>query len=206
MKNVLIINAHQHYPDISPGRLTRYLVEVIADTLQGQGFAVRHSHIDSGYDVQEELDKHLWADVIILQAPVNWFGAPWKHKKYLDEVFNAGLAQQSLIATDGRSRHDPSRQYGTGGLMQGKSFMMSLTWNAPAAAFGDPNQVLYQGKTDHDAFLHIAACYRFCGAAIVPTHSCFDVMKNPDIAADVKRLKAHLATHFAASNITTQAG
>jgi putative NADPH-quinone reductase len=29
---------------------------------------------------------------------VNWFSAPWIYKKYVDEVFNVGLAKEVLLA------------------------------------------------------------------------------------------------------------
>lgn len=196
MANVLIINAHHYYEGWSTGRLNAYLAEIIQEEMQKKGYQVQSTRIDQGYDVAEEVEKHLWADVIILQTPVNWFGAPWIHKKYLDEVFNAGLQQQSLIVDDGRSRTDPHRQYGMGGKMQGKRFMMSLTWNAPAEAFGDKDQYLYEGKTADDAFLHISTCYKFCGADSVPAFSSFNVMKAPDIDGDVIRLRKHLALYF----------
>jgi flavodoxin-like protein len=77
---------------------------------------------------------------------VNWFSAPWIYKKYLDEVFNVGLTQKVLLEGDGRTRKDQSRQYGTGGKMRGKKFMISATWNAPREAFDDPDGVLYTGK------------------------------------------------------------
>ena len=48
---------------------------------------------------------------------MNWFSAPWIYKKYVDEVFNVGLTKEVLRAGDGRTRQDPSRQYGTGGKM-----------------------------------------------------------------------------------------
>ncbi|WP_085582755.1 NAD(P)H-dependent oxidoreductase [Thalassospira mesophila] len=199
MVNILIINAHKRYEGWSEGTLNRHLAGVIDAEFRAAGYDVRQSYIDDGYDIADEVAKHVWADVIILQSPVNWFGAPWTHKKYLDEVFNEGLAQKQLITDDGRSRKDPSRQYGMGGNMQGKKFMMSLTWNAPEVAFGNDAQVLYRGKTVDDAFLHIAACYRFCGAEIVPSFSCYDVMKTPQIEQDVVRLRAHLATYFSLS-------
>jgi modulator of drug activity B len=74
---------------------------------------------------------------------VNWFGAPWIYKKYVDEVFNAGIATKVFLEGDGRTRLDLSRQYGTGGKMQGKKFMVSATWNAPREAFDNPQGVLY---------------------------------------------------------------
>ena len=46
-----------------------------------------------------------------------------------------GLAKEVLLAGDARTRLDPSRQYGTGGKMQGKKFMICATWNAPREAF-----------------------------------------------------------------------
>ncbi|MFH7565867.1 NAD(P)H-dependent oxidoreductase [Oceanimonas smirnovii] len=204
MTRALIINAHQYY-DWAKGELNAHLAGVIEQELQAKGFTVRHTRIDDGYDVQEEVEKHQWADLIILQTPVYWFGAPWTHKKYLDEVFNHAITGQTLITDDGRSRQDPSRQYGSGGNMQGKRFMMSLTWNAPAAAFGDQRQRLFAGSTDHDAFQHIANCYKFCGADILPTFSCFDVVKAPTIEQDVKRLEAHLNALIPAQAVTTEA-
>lgn len=57
-------------------------------------------------------------------------------KKYIDEVFTAGHG--SLYANDGRTRSDHSQKYGSGGLVQGKQYMLSLTWNAPQQAFDDP--------------------------------------------------------------------
>jgi modulator of drug activity B len=39
----------------------------------------------------------MWADVIVLQSPVFWFGTPWTYKKYADEVLMAGLMQQKLL-------------------------------------------------------------------------------------------------------------
>ena len=95
------------------------------------------------------------ADLVILQMPVNWFSAPWIYKKYVDEVFNVGLAKEVLLA--GHTHQDPSRQYGTGGKMQGKKFMISATWNAPREAFDNPNGELYGGKGTADLFLHITS-------------------------------------------------
>jgi hypothetical protein len=79
-----------------------------------------------------------------------------------------GLANEVLLAGDGRTRPDPSRQYGTGGKMQGKKFMICATWNAPREAFDNPNGVLYAGKGTADLFLHITSNYKFTGYDILP--------------------------------------
>lgn len=108
------------------------------------------------------------------------------------EVFTAGMFRGSFLSGDGRTRDDPSKQYGSGGLMQGKKYMLSLTWNAPQAAFGDKDQVLFAGKTVDDVFVANTANYAFCGAEVLPSFSCHDVMKAPDIDGDIARLRAHL--------------
>ncbi len=194
-KNLLIINAHQFHEGVSPGNLNRLLVATMQQEMEANGFNVRHTTIEQGYDINEEVDKHVWADIIILQAPVYWFGAPWIYKKYADEVFTAGLVQQKLIIDDGRTRTDPRKQYGTGGKMQGKKYMISVSWNAPAESFGNKSQQLFAGKTVDDVFLGNTANYKFCGAEILPAFACFDVVKNADVKTDLERLKKHLATY-----------
>lgn len=193
MKNVLIINAHQFVEGISPGRLNKTLVEVLTEEMTQRGYSVRHTSIEQGYQAGDEVDKHMWADIIILQSPVYWFGTPWTYKKYVDEVFMAGLVQQKMLTDDGRTRADPSKQYGTGGKMQGKKYMLSLTWNAPKEAFGIADQYLFAGKTEDDVFVSNTANYRFCGADILPSFSCHNVVKAADVEGDIARLRAHLA-------------
>jgi NADPH dehydrogenase (quinone) len=126
---------------------------------------------------------------------VNWFSAPWIYKRYVDEVFNVGLANEVLLAGDGRTRPDPSRQYGTGGKMQGKKFMIRATWNAPREAFDNPNGVLYAGKGTADLFLHITSNYKFTGYDILPDYGVFDIFKNPDIPRALEDYKRHLEKH-----------
>ncbi|MCP4229659.1 MAG: NAD(P)H-dependent oxidoreductase, partial [bacterium] len=43
--------------------------------------AVKLTYIEKGYDINEEVEKHIWADIIITQSPVYWFGTPWIYKK-----------------------------------------------------------------------------------------------------------------------------
>lgn len=200
-KNLLIINAHQFHEGVSPGNLNRLLVATMQQEMEAKGFNVRHTTIEQGYDITEEVDKHVWAGIIILQAPVYWFGAPWIYKKYADEVFTAGLVQQKLIIDDGRTRTDPRKQYGTGGKMQGKKYMISVSWNAPAESFGNKNQMLFEGGTVDDVFLGNTANYKFCGAEILPAFACFDVVKNADVQKDLERLKKHLATYVFSESI-----
>lgn len=101
MKNVLIINAHQFYDGISSGDLNRAMVNAIADNLNRLGYNIKHTEIEKGYDIDDEVEKHLWADLIITQSPVYWFSTPWIYKKYVDEVFTAGMLQQLFLTGTG---------------------------------------------------------------------------------------------------------
>ena len=135
---ILIINTHLTYPGWSEGKLNLAFMDLAKAFFVERGHQVAETFVERGYDPEEEVKKHAAADLVILQTPVNWFSAPWIYKKYVDEVFNVGLAKEVLLAGDGRTRQDPSRQYGTGGKMQGKKFMISATWNAPREAFDNP--------------------------------------------------------------------
>jgi len=193
MKKVFLIHAHQVYEGISSGGLNKAMAGVIQQEMAARGFDVRQTHIEQGYDIDSEVQHHLWADLIILQSPVYWFGMPWIYKKYVDEVFTAGMMQGVFITGDGRTRTDPARQYGTGGLLQGRRYMLSLTWNAPSEAFSDTHQTLFEGRSVDDVFIANTANYKFCGMEILPSFSCHDVMKAPDMEGDMARLRLHLA-------------
>jgi modulator of drug activity B len=181
---------------MAEGNLNAAIASVIKEELKARGDVVRSTNIDKGYNISEEVEKHLWADISITQSPVYWFGNPWIYKKYVDEVFNAGLLQGSMVVNDGRTRSDPSKQYGTGGKMHGKKYMLSLTWNAPSEAFNDKRQMLFEGKSVDDVFAFNTANYKFCGVDILPSFSCHDVLKGNGIESDVERLKRHLAKYF----------
>ena len=139
------------------------------------------------------MQKILWADVVIYQMPGWWMGAPWTVKKYLDEVFTAGHG--SLYANDGRTRSDASQKYGSGGLIQGKQYMLSLTWNAPVQAFEDPSD-FFEGKGVDAVYFPFHKANEFLGMSALPTFICNDVMKVPNIERDVARYEQHLARVF----------
>lgn len=195
MKNVLIINAHQYYP-FSEGKLNNALVEKAQAYLDEKSYEVQLTTMSDDYDVAKELQKHQWADVVILQSPVNWMGVPWSFKKYMDEVYTAGMGGE-LCHGDGRSLEDASKQYGSGGALQGKKYMLSLTFNAPKTSFEDSEQYLFQGKSVDDLFFPIHMNFRFFAMEPLKTFVCYDVMKNPQIETDFERFIAHLDSIFA---------
>ena len=195
-KTVLLINAHLTYPNWSEGKLNDSFYQAAKDFFISNSFQVLETAVEKGYTPEEEVEKHLQADIVILQMPVNWFGAPWIYKKYVDEVFNSGLLSQKFLTGDGRTRKDLSKQYGTGGKMQGKKFMICATWNAPAEAFDNPKQKLYKGKSASDLFLNITSNYAFCGYDVITEYNCFDIFKREDIAKDIENYPLYLTKAF----------
>ena len=194
MSNILIINAHEYYP-FSEGRLNRTLAEKAAQILSANGHALKTTTMQDDYDVAAELEKHRWANVVILQTPVNWMGVPWSFKKYMDEVYTAGMDGR-LTEGDGRTSEAPKENYGTGGSLTGKKYMLSVTFNAPREAFDDPNQEFFEGRSVDDLLLPAHLNAKFFDMTPLPTFAAFDVMKNPDVENDFKRFDDHLREVF----------
>ncbi|MGH1463028.1 MAG: NAD(P)H-dependent oxidoreductase [Neptuniibacter sp.] len=194
MAKALIINTH-HYYEFSKGELNSEIVKIFKEKLENKGYETRLTETDQSWDIEEELEKHQWADVVIVQAPVNWMGVPWPMKKYMDEVYTAGMFG-ALCDRDGRSEVNPKQGYGTGGTLKGKKYMLSLTFNAPKEAFDNPNEYLFQGKSVDDLWFPMHMNFRFFAMEGLPTFACYDVMKNPEIDDDLKRLDKHIDDHF----------
>ena len=194
MNKILIINAHHQYP-FAEGRLNRTLTKQAAEQLAERGHEIRVVTVDKGWDVEAEIENHQWADAVLLQTPVNWMGVPWTFKKYMDEVYTAGMDGR-LCAGDGRHSDAPKQNYGAGGSLSGKQYMLSLTFNAPEESFNDPQEYLFQGKSVDDLFFPMHMNFRFFGMEALPTFACYDVMKAADAEADFRRFEAHLKEHF----------
>jgi len=194
MSNILIINAHHKYP-FSEGKLNASLVEKADSMLRAKGHITRIVEIDSGWDVESELANHQWADTIVLQTPVNWMGVPWTFKKYMDEVYSAGMSG-ALCNGDGRHESAPKENYGAGGTLSDTTYMLSLTFNAPEEAFDNPGEYLFEGKGVDDLFMPMHMNFKFFGMQALPTFACFDVMKNASPEEDFIRFETHIDRYF----------
>lgn len=194
---VYLINAHLPYPNWSEGELNASCQNVAKEFFLERGDEVTELHIADGYSPEEEAQKWLASDTVIIQAPINWFSAPWIWKKYTDEVFNVGLLSEIFLTGDGRTRKDPSKQYGSGGLMAPRKAMVCTTWNAPKAAFDNPTNPVFQGRSYEDTISDITDTFRFCGMEVLPSFGIFDIFKNPTIEEDLAAYKEHLAKSFA---------
>ena len=192
MSNILIINGAKKFAH-SNGQLNDTMADVAQSYLRDAGHAVRVVRAEDDYDVKEEVQNILWADTIIWQMPGWWMGAPWTVKKYIDEVFTEGHG--SLYASDGRTRSDASKKYGSGGLLHGKKYMLSLTWNAPMEAFTDPEQ-FFHGVGVDGVYLSFHKANQFLALEPLPTFIANDVMKLPDGPRDIAEYRKHLAAIF----------
>ena len=194
MKKILHINAHQPY-SFSQGKLNHSLTESAISSLEEKGYNVDRTISAQPYDIKEELEKHKRANFIILQTPVNWMGVPWSFKKYMDEVYSAGMGGD-LCNGDGRTTEHPKFNYGGGGTLTNTQYMLSLTFNAPEESFENDKEYLFQGKTVDDLFFPMHMNFRFFGMKALETFACFDVMKNPQIDKDLQRFSEHLDKIF----------
>ncbi len=199
MSKVFIINGHQPY-EFAQGRLNATLTEQARKFFESQGHAIRMTKVSDGYDVDQEIENHRWADIVFMQFPVNWMGVPWSFKKYMDEVYSAGMDGR-LCEGDGRSADAPKANYGMGGALSGTNYMLSVTLNAPAEAFDDPSEPFFEGASLDDLLdpAHLNA--KFFAMTPLPTFAAFDVMKNPDIETDLVRFKDHLSNTFAKEKV-----
>jgi modulator of drug activity B len=193
MSNILIINGAKKFAH-SNGQLNDTLSDVAQSFLRDAGNDVQVTRVDDGYDIQAEVAKFQWADAVIWQMPGWWMGAPWTVKKYMDDVFTEGHG--TLYASDGRSRSDASKKYGSGGLMQGTRYMLSLTWNAPVEAFTDREQ-FFHGVGVDGVYLPFHKANQFLGMESLPTFIVNDVMKLPDVPRYIAEYRKHLGEIFA---------
>ncbi|MEO1080106.1 MAG: NAD(P)H-dependent oxidoreductase [Pseudomonadota bacterium] len=194
MSKILIINAHHPYP-FAEGKLNGRLVELAQEILSERGHETRLSVPASGWDTEAEVDHHVWADAVLLQTPVNWMSMPWSFKKYMDEVYTAGMDGR-LCNGDGRSSAAPKANYGAGGTLTGKRYLISLTFNAPEEAFNDPDEYLFQGRSVDDLMMPMHMNFRFFGMTALPTYACFDAMKDADPESYFSGFRRHLENCF----------
>ena len=191
-KKILILNGHQYYDVVAKGELTQAYIDKANDFFVKNGFEVKHKNTKKGYEKEEECEKFEWADYVLFQYPVYWMSVPWIAKKYFDETFTQGRHYSS----DGRSRTDASKLYGSGGLLQGKKYMLSLTYNCPASAF-DNKSSLFDGMSLDQAHVAVHKTFQFCGLEPLETYAVHDIFKGDlDLNAELEKFEKVLTKNF----------
>jgi modulator of drug activity B len=182
MKNILVINGHEYY-EFAKGQLNKTLFDQMVTTLSDK-YEVKTTVVQEGYNIEEEHEKFKWADAIIYQTPMYWFSLPALFKKYIDEVYAYGVFFGG-----------PEEKYGEGGLMKGKKYMFSTTWNAPEYALND-SDMMFKGEGIERALEHLHNMQKYTGMEPLKSFGAHDVIKNPDIEKYTSELARHLDEVF----------
>lgn len=192
---IFVINGGQIFGH-SGGRFNKTIFDTTIQFFQErEGFEIRFTDINNDYDPEEEVKNYVWADVIIYHTPIWWFQVPNGFKKYIDVVFTEGH-QKGIYNSDGRSAANPQINYGTGGTLHGKKYMVTSSWNAPATAFTIPGEFFNEHSVDEGVLFGFHRMNAFTGMKPLEGIHFHDVEKNADVVNDLKRYIKHLNTIF----------
>ncbi|HEY0898489.1 MAG TPA: NAD(P)H-dependent oxidoreductase [Sphingobacteriaceae bacterium] len=194
-KKIFVINGGQVFGH-SGGRFNKTIYDITRNFFEKHGFEVRATDVNDDYDPIKEVNNYTWADVVIYHTPIWWFQVPHALKKYIDVVFTAGH-QKGIYKSDGRTADNPAINYGTGGMLHGKKYLVTSSWNAPATAFTLPGEFFQERSVDDGPLFGFHRMNAFTGMVPLPGIHFHDVEKNPNIEHDIARYKKHLAGLFA---------
>lgn len=195
MKKIFVINGGQKFGH-SGGRFNKTIFDTTIEFFENHpGFEIKYTDINNDYDPAEEVEKYVWADVVIYHTPIWWFQVPHGLKKYIDVVFTAGHAK-GIYHSDGRKAENPTINYGTGGMLHGREYMVTTSWNAPKEAFTLPNEFFNETSVDKGALFGFHRMNAFTGMTPLESLHFHDVEKNADIQRDLQVYKDHLVKNF----------
>jgi modulator of drug activity B len=195
MKKIFVINGGQKFGH-SGGRFNQTIAKETLDFFQNKdGFEVRTTDVNHEYDPVEEVEKFVWADVIIYHTPIWWFQLPHGFKKYIDVVFTEGHAK-GIYNSDGRSSKNPAINYGTGGMLHGKQYMITTSWNAPKEAFTLPGEFFGETSVDNGPLFGFHRMNAFTGMKSLESMHFHDVMKGATVESDLELYGNHLTKLF----------
>lgn len=195
MKKIFMINGGQKFEHSNGLFNTTIANETVKFFQNHSNFEIRTTTISESYDPAEEVEKFVWADVIIYHTPIWWFQLPHDFKKYIDVVFSAGHSN-GIYKSDGRSSANPAINYGTDGQLRGKKYLLTTSWNAPKEAFTLPGEFFSQRSVDDGALFGFHRMNAFIGMEQLESIHFHDVEKNADVPTEVESYKQHLNKIF----------
>lgn len=176
MKNIFIINGGQTFAH-SGGSFNKTITNWTKEVLEKEKFEIRISNVNDDFDAFEEAENFKWADLVVYHFPIWWFQVPNRLKFYIDEVFTAGH-NNGIYKNDGRSRVNPAINYGTGGLMHGKQYFVTTSWNAPQTAFTIEGEFFNQHSVDEGVLFGFHRMNAFTGMKLLGTFHFHDMEKS----------------------------
>jgi modulator of drug activity B len=193
MTKVFIINGGQKFAH-SGGAFNETITGWTSEFLQEKSFEFRKTDVIDPYDPMQEVENFKWADIIIYHTPIWWFQLPYRLKQYIDEVFTAGH-QNGMYTSDGRSRNNPAINYGTGGLMHGKKYMVTTSWNAPDTAFTLPGEFFNQTSVDDGILFGFHHMNAFTGMKKLDSFHFHDMEKSATLTR-IENYRVQYSTHL----------
>lgn len=127
--------------------------------------------------IQQEIDKLLWCDRLIIQFPLWWFGPPAILKGWFDKVLAYNLiygGQKGIFKKAG---------------LQGKRAILSLTTGGPEIAYGSEAR---NGDLNTLLFPIQHGTLYFCGMDVLPP---FVVWNSPRLETEEKELYLKVYEH-----------
>ena len=195
MKNIFVINGGQKFGH-SGGRFNETITDTTVNFFQDNpDFEIRVTNVNDAYDAQKEVENYVWADVVIYHTPIWWFQLPHNFKKYIDVVFTQGHAN-GIYRSDGRRSANPTRNYGTGGSLQGKKYLVTTSWNAPKEAFTIPGEFFNETSVDEGPLFGFHKMNAFTGMLPLESIHFHDIEKNANVVKDMEEYKLHLSKLF----------
>lgn len=192
MKNIFLFNGGKCFVYFD-GCFNQILYEIVLVYLDCCGFDLCQIFIDGGYDILMEVDKFFWVDVVIYQMFGWWMGVLWIVKCYIDEVFMVGYG--SFYVNDGCICFDSMQKYGSGGLVQGKCYMILVIWNVLWQVFDDLSD-FFEGKGVDVVYFFFYKVNQFFGMFGLLMFFVVDVMKCLDVLVIVVVYQVYLDRVF----------
>jgi modulator of drug activity B len=195
MTKIFIINAGQNFGH-SSGKFNATITgETINFFSKNTYFEIKTTHISADYNPAEEVEKYVWADIVIYHTPIWWFQVPHDFKKYIDVVFTEGY-NKGIYKSDGRSSKNPAINYGTGGTLHGKKYMLTTSWNAPKEAFTLPGEFFNERSVDDGPLFGFHRMNAFTGMTPLKSIHFHDIEKNADVPREIEAYQQHLTDIF----------
>lgn len=142
------------------------------------------NNIADGYDYMEERERILSHDLVIFQFPIFWFNMPHFLKAYMDDIY-----------TSPQFWHNEAKSlaYGRGGHASGK-YMLSVTFNAPKAAFSAGG--FTGGASPDDVLRNVHLTQQYIGLQPLPTFAAYNVYRVYDEACTTLDPLADYESHL----------
>ena len=203
IKKVFIINAGKKFLQ-AEGILNQLITENSINFFSNINCDVRVTNLNKTYDPEIEVENYKWADLVIYQTPIWWFNIPFVLKQYFDVILSLGRTH-NLAKGDGRSRKNPNINYGTGGLLKGKPYIVTTTMNAPKSAFTNKNEFFDKTSIDNGILYGFHKTHQYLDMSHLASFHFYDVIKNPKIETEMEEYN-HLLKNIVENKPATNTG